>query len=318
MTRARIPRREWLAGVSALAFTEAFLSRLPAAHADAAETPEHPPLARFTTTYETNAEHRPRAFNVELATEAIDERSIAPGETFSFNATVGERTAAYGFEKSVVLRRRMLAEGVGGGTCQVASTLHAAALLAGLDIVSRTPHSRPSAYIRMGLDATVAFPGIDLELRNPRADRVTLRARATHGRLDVWLEADGTSRPRVSLTSEIIERTPCGRTIEHDPHMPESEVHVRAHGIPGYRVLRVREIAGEERIRRDERTDIYPPTPEQLVVSPSFDLGRLDLYDAEDTPEGRLTPAIFRDEPGVQQPALVQLRPTTRIVLDNG
>jgi hypothetical protein len=315
MTAPRLLRREWLSGALAVVFVETSLAGSRRARADATPDPglggvSRPPLARFTTTYETEGEHRPRAFNVELAADAIDGSVLPPGGVFSFNDTVGERTAAYGYQKSVVLRRHMLAEGTGGGPCQVASTLHAAALLAGLDVVERTAHSRPSAYIRMGLDATVVFPTVDLKLRNPRADRVVLRARAERGTLTAWAVADGPSRPHVTLTSEIVERIPYPRALERDASMPDDEVHVRAYGIPGYRTLRTRDIAWEERTRRDVRTDVYPPIPDVLVANLSV-VARLELDG------GRVTSATLKDEAGVRKPALVQLRPTTRIVLDN-
>jgi hypothetical protein len=317
MTSACLARREWLLGVGAVVLVETTLFRGRWARADAPSASVHPPLARFTTAYDADAEHRSRAFNVELAAEAVDGSAVAPGGMFSFNDTVGERTAAYGYEKSTVLRRRMLAEGTGGGTCQVASTLHAAALLAGLDVVERTAHSRPSAYIRMGLDATIVFPVVDLKLRNPRLDRIVLRANAARGTLHVWVEADGPSRPRVTVTSEIAERIPYARTIEHDPRVPENEVHARVYGIPGYRVDRTRSVTAEDGTRVDRRTDEYPPISEVLVASPFFDVRRLDVREAEETPEGRISPATIRDEASAQRPAPVQLRPTTRVVLDN-
>ena len=169
----------------------------------------------------------------------------------------------------------------------------------------------------MGLDATVVFPVVDLKLRNPRGDRVVLRARARRGTLEVWVEADGPSRPRVTVTSEIVERISYPRTVERDPHLPADQVHMRAYGIPGYWVDRTRIVLREEGTRMDRRTDEYPPIPEVLVASPSLDMRRLDLREAEDAPEGRISPVTIRDEPGALKPALVQLRPTTRVVVDN-
>jgi vancomycin resistance protein YoaR len=314
LARGRIARRELLAGTVAVVLAEATRARAEAA--PAAPGPPRP-LGRFTTLYETDLEHRPRALNVELAAEAVNGRAILPGGLFSFNDVVGERTAAFGFAKSVVLRHRMLAEGMGGGTCQVASTVHAAALLAGLDIVDRTPHSRPSAYIRMGLDATVVYPNVDLKVRNPRVDRFVLRAKAERGTLEVWVEAEGASRPHVTLTSEIVERSPFERSVERDPEVPDGEVHVRAHGIPGYRVLRTREIVTEDGTRLDRRMDHYLPTALVLAVCPSFDLARIDVRDVEERPTGPLRPPVFRDDRGAHVPALVQLRPSDRVVLDN-
>ncbi|MBX3219159.1 MAG: VanW family protein [Labilithrix sp.] len=275
-------------------------------------------LGRFTTTYAIDTEHKTRAFNVELAAEAVDGRTIAPGATFSFNDAVGERTAAFGYAKSVVLRDGMLAEGVGGGACQVASTLHAAALLAGLDVVARAPHSRPSAYIRMGLDATVAFPKVDLRLKNSGVVAVVLHARAARGVLEVWIDARGTVRPDVSLQSEILDRTPFARVVERDRAITDDKAHRKAFGIPGYRVRRTREVrAADGSVRRDVRIDVYPPTNEIVRVAPSFDESRLGARSGDED-EDEAAPAEIVVEPGAARPVRVQVRPTAVVTLDNG
>ena len=269
-------------------------------------------LGRFTTSYASDAAHKARAFNVELAAEAIHGKVIPRGGVFSFNDAVGERTAAFGFAKSVVIRDGMVAEGMGGGTCQVASTLHAAALLSGLDVARRAPHTRPSAYIRVGLDATVAYPAIDLKLKNPFEVPVSVRARAARGVLEVWLVA-ATVRPAVSLSSEILEWTPFPRVVERDRRLDEHTLRYRAFGIPGYRVRRTREVmAPDGAARRDVRIDVYPPVSEIVEVSPSFDESRLPWRRATGPGEG----LTILDE-GVLRPALVQLRPSTLVVLDN-
>ena len=264
-----------------------------------AETPHV--LGHFTTAYANDAEHRARASNVELAAEAIDRKVIAPGATFSFNDAVGERTAAFGFAKATVLRDGMLAEGTGGGTCQVASTLHAAALLAGLDIVSRAPHSRPSAYIRMGLDATVAFGTIDLKIRNPATEPVTIVVHRGKGTLDVALES-AAPKPAVTLTSEIVERTAFANVYERDRAITDEKIHVHAFGIPGFKVRRVRVVDG----RPDVRTDTYAPVNAVLRVMTAADAGT-------STEE----PVASVVDPEAVKPALVQARPSTLVTLDN-
>ena len=315
MNRARS-----LATILAIAGGLTVLAReTPLAAADAVA---RAPLARFTTSYAHDGAHHARAFNVELAAEAIDGKALAPGATLSFNDAVGERTAAFGFARSIVLRDGMIAEGTGGGTCQVASTLHAAAILAGLEIVERTPHSRPSAYIRMGLDATVAFPSLDLKLKNPRSDRVVVHARAGKGTLDVWLDADGPEKPAVTVTSEIVARTRFVRTIERDASVPKSTVRVKAFGIPGFRMQRTREVRSlDGRIRRDVRFDVYPPTTEILQVAPDFDVSRLVPQGPSDDeppePPTAPAPALVRDEAGLARPSPSQVRPSTRVVIEN-
>jgi vancomycin resistance protein YoaR len=275
----------------------------------AAAEPGPTVLGKFSTTYARDDEHKTRAFNVELAAEVIDGRVIPAGATFSFNDAVGERTAAFGFEKSAVIRDRMMAEGTGGGTCQVASTLYAAALLAGLDVVARAPHTRPSAYIRMGLDATVAFPKIDLKLANPTSVPVVLHAKGGKGRagtLEVWIEARGVKAPEVALSSEIVERLPQGRVVKHVRGRPAGELRLTAFGIPGYRVRRVREWRrADGSVQRDVRIDLYPPTPEILETAPSFD--------EEDLPETKIV-----IDPAAVRPVLVQLRPSMRVEWGSG
>lgn len=271
-------------------------------------------LGQFTTSYRADAEHKGRAFNVELAAEAIDGRTIAPGATFSFNGAVGERTAAFGYARAVVLRDAMIAEGTGGGTCQVASTLHAAALLAALEVVERAPHSRPSAYIRMGLDAVVVYGSIDLRLMNPWPEPVIVRARASRGRLEVSIRG-ASPKPEVSVRTDIVERMMPSRVIERDRAVPEGRAIIEAFGIPGYRVLRTREVRpAEGSARRDVRVDVYPPTPEIIRAAPSFDASRLSSRGAREdgAPPGPVTVG-----PGAHRPALVQLRPSTTVVLDN-
>jgi hypothetical protein len=274
----------------------AFLSALAVPLvARAARAADH--HASFRTTFVHDREHKTRAFNIELAASALDRRTIAPGATFSFNDAVGERTASFGFEKSIVLRDGMIAEGSGGGTCQVASTLHAAALLAGLDIVQRAPHTRPSAYIRMGLDATVAFGSIDLKIKNPRESAVVIRAKAESGAIDVAIEGSS-PKADVVLTSEIVERLPFMRTIERDPKCLDEKAHLFAFGIPGYRVRRVRTVRFGESEKRDVRVDLYPPTPEILRAR-----------------DPSATEVII--DPTAVRPLLVQLRPSTLVTLEN-
>jgi vancomycin resistance protein YoaR len=287
-------------------------------------------LARFSTTYANDAEHKARASNVELGAEAINGKVIAAGATLSFNDAVGERTAAFGYARSIVLRDGMIAEGMGGGACQVASTLHAAALLAGLEIVARAPHSRPSAYIRMGLDATVALgaaaPAIDLKLKNPLAVSLTIHAKAARGTLEVWFDGVGATRPDVTLTSEILERTAFSRVVERDKRAKEDTVRVKAFGIPGYRVKRTREIrAADGTVKRDVRIDVYPPTNEIVQVAPSLEESRIRVRggggadaDAESGPdEPNVKSAAVVVDASVARPLLVQLRPSTRVALDN-
>lgn len=123
-------------------------------------------LSQYSTQFKIDDEFN-RADNIKLAVKILNGTIIEPHQKFSFNESVGERTEVKGFKKATVLFMGMKRKGLGGGICQVSSTLYAAVMYGGLDIVQRTSHSRPSNYIKKGLDATVSFPELDLKFTNP-------------------------------------------------------------------------------------------------------------------------------------------------------
>lgn len=102
-----------------------------------------------------------RAENLRLAAEAINGYVIEPGATFSFNEVVGDTTAERGYKEAPVLYSSGLGSSDGGGICQVSTALYIAAVKADLEIVERHPHSVPSDYAPIGLDATIVYVGLD-------------------------------------------------------------------------------------------------------------------------------------------------------------
>lgn len=142
-------------------------------------------IGRYVTYY--NPGNVNRSHNIALAAEAIDSTVVFPGETFSFNRTVGQRTVARGYREAPVIVRGELSEGVGGGICQVSSTLYNAVDNAGLQIVERYAHSRNVAYVPPGRDATVSWYGPDFAFRNSLDQPVLIRAHAACGTMRVTL-----------------------------------------------------------------------------------------------------------------------------------
>jgi vancomycin resistance protein YoaR len=129
-----------------------------------------------------------RTTNITTAAGKIDGHVVEPNAVFSFNDVVGIRTAKNGYVSAPVLLQGRRTDDLGGGVCQVSSTLHAAAVLGGFVVVERRPHSLVPKYIEPGYDATVAFPAsceikdapcgkLDLKIRNPFSAPVTIRAR---------------------------------------------------------------------------------------------------------------------------------------------
>lgn len=188
-----------------------------------------------------------RRANVALAARVIDGVVVGPGEEFSFNRVVGERTAEAGYVDARVIVDGKNQPGLAGGICQVSSTLYNAALLAGMEIIERYAHSRPVPYLPPGLDATVAYGSLDLRWVNPWDHPVTISARleGSGTELSVAIEAPegAAAQPsRIRLVSEIVEVVearpagepgPTGRPIAGAP-MTKGQV-VEA-GQPGYKV----------------------------------------------------------------------------------
>ncbi|MDR1001407.1 MAG: VanW family protein [Clostridiales bacterium] len=120
------------------------------------------------TTYTTNVANRNE--NIRLASEIISGKMLQPGEVFSYYGVLGRVSAARGFKEAGILVNGQPDTGIGGGICQVSSTLYNACLEAGMQIVERHAHSRDVGYVPHGKDATVAWPSLDYKFRNNTAN----------------------------------------------------------------------------------------------------------------------------------------------------
>ncbi|EGW36991.1 vanW like family protein [Desulfosporosinus sp. OT] len=125
---------------------------------------EPKPIAQYATRFDPTLVNRTE--NIQLAITALDGKLLAPGESFSFNESVGERTVKAGYKEALIIEGNIFTLGLGGGVCQVSSTLYNAVILAHLEILERHRHSLPVNYVPPGQDATVAFPVLDFKFRN--------------------------------------------------------------------------------------------------------------------------------------------------------
>jgi putative cell wall-binding protein len=132
------------------------------------------PIAQYTTYFKVSEVNRTE--NIRLAAKALDGQLLAPGERFSFNERVGERTAEAGYKEALIIEGDVFTPGLGGGICQVSSTLYNAVMLAHLEIVERHPHSLPISYVPPGQDATVAYPYLDFKFRNSSKEYLLIRS----------------------------------------------------------------------------------------------------------------------------------------------
>jgi vancomycin resistance protein YoaR len=196
-------------------------------------------LGYWETHYSSTGVDSDRTYNLKVGADHLNGHILKPHEVFSFNEVVGDRTEKEGYRVAPVIQGGELIDGLAGGMCQIASTLHAAAFFAGLDIVSSTPHSRPSSYITMGLDSTVVYPSVDLKLSNPYDFPVVMHYSVNQGAVKV--ELLGKERPhRVIFEREIKTETPFPTETRLDPEAPAGQTFKLQEGYPGYTLIRRR------------------------------------------------------------------------------
>ena len=136
-------------------------------------------LATFTTRYDVSDVDR--TTNLRLACQKINGTVLLAGETFSYNDVVGARTVAAGYKNAKIYEAGQVVDGLGGGICQISSTLYNAALLANLEIVERRNHQFVTSYVPAGRDATVVYGSTDFKFKNTRQYPIRIVATANAG-----------------------------------------------------------------------------------------------------------------------------------------
>ncbi|NCP34270.1 MAG: hypothetical protein COZ06_33485 [Armatimonadetes bacterium CG_4_10_14_3_um_filter_66_18] len=155
-------------------------------------------LVEYATTY--NSSKVNRTHNLRVAGSFLDKVLLRAGVTFSYNDIVGPRLECKGYRPAAIFANGDVVDDIGGGVCQVASTMYNVALLAGLKIVQRRPHSRPVDYCPPGRDATVYFGQTDLRFRNNTALPLYFRTSVGSGRVRVMALGNRSQRVQVELT----------------------------------------------------------------------------------------------------------------------
>ena len=193
-------------------------------------------VSRYETIYGGDSN---RIHNVQLVARLVDHKLIAPGSTFSFNRSTGARTADKGFLEAPVIINGELSTGLGGGVCQVSTTVFNAAYEAGLKITSRTNHALYISHYPQGRDATVNYPDVDLQFVNDTDHWLLLRTFVGSSSLVVDLygaplhrRVESETRPLVTTGGAPVKRIPdpnlyVGLTAVDESGSPSSSTSVR-------------------------------------------------------------------------------------------
>jgi len=211
-----------------------------------------------------------RIHNVQLVAHLVDRALIAPGATFSFNGTTGERTAAKGFREAPVIINGELQNGLGGGICQVSTTVFNAAYEAGLPITARTNHALYISHYPLGRDATVNYPDIDLKFVNDTQHWLLLRTWVGSSSLTVTLYGAPQNRRVESIASplRVVGPPPVAKTV--DATLKQGETVVDDPGVPAQSTSVERKVYNPNGTLRSDATwtSSYRAEPRVIRVGP--------------------------------------------------
>lgn len=136
-------------------------------------------LATFTTRYD--ASNTDRTTNLRIACQKLNEKVVLAGDTFSYNQALGERTVAAGYRNGKIYENGEVVDGIGGGICQISSTLYNAVLMANMKVTERRNHQFVTSYVPAGRDATVVYGLTDFKFKNTRTYAIKIKASVSNG-----------------------------------------------------------------------------------------------------------------------------------------
>ncbi len=233
-------------------------------------------VAEYSTKF--NKTLKGRTENIKIAGKIINGYILSPEEVFSFNKTVGERTEERGYKEAVVFIDNQAVPDIGGGVCQVSSTLYNLALLTDLEIIERMNHSLPISYVPLGRDATVNYGNIDLKFKNTYGGYLLLTAQVIENNLTVKFFGKNKPDTIIEIFSETIKTIPPPVTIKKDFNLAKGEVRIKQ-GTSGYVVnLWKKYFNGENENRVLISKDTYNPTPTILYMGEKIE-ERQDVND---------------------------------------
>lgn len=225
-------------------------------------------LGQCTTDF--NPGNKGRTTNVLLATDFCNGIILMPGQVFSYNDSVGPRTYERGFKDATVYVGNSAEDGVGGGICQVSSTIYYAALRADLKIVERYAHSRMVTYVPLGEDATVAWGSKDFKFENNTPFPMKVVTSHKTNTLTVKLYGTQTQNKTVKIETTQLSKTPFEVVYEIDETLPLGTEEVKSNGYTGYKTesWRVVYIDGVEVSRTLENKSTYKKYDKVILHNP--------------------------------------------------
>lgn len=226
-------------------------------------------LSSFSTRYD--ASNYPRTTNLKLAMNKLNGVVVASGETFSYNKTLGKRTAAAGYKEAGGYAAGGVVQTLAGGICQISSTLYDAVVYANLDIVERHNHMFLAGYVGAGKDATVVYGALDFKFKNTRKYPIMIKTSIGNGiaKIDIYGIKEDVEYD-VDIVTSILSYTPFKVIYENDNSLEEGQQKVTQNGMNGCKSItyKVVKLNGTEVSRTVLSSDTYDPMNKIIKVGP--------------------------------------------------
>ena len=224
-------------------------------------------LGDFETDYSSSVKNRKE--NIRLAASKFNNMKLNPGDEISFNDVVGEISEKTGFKSATVIVGGEYESGIGGGICQVSTTLYNSLILSDLEITERHNHSRPIHYVDLGTDAAVARGYKDLKFKNNTNNPILILSEANGEKLNFKVLGNGSDRDyEVKIIPQLLGTVSPGVDTIYSDALPEGESTVRESGARGYSYKTYKEIIknGEVVEKKEISKSYYVPKDKVVVV----------------------------------------------------
>lgn len=227
-------------------------------------------LASTVTSFGTGTVNgQNRKFNMQLAVKTINQLILLPGEEFSFNKVVGPRDVEHGYKTAHVYIRGRIEDGIGGGICQVSTTMYSAVLAADLEVTERKNHSFTVGYVPLGQDATAFYGGTDFRFVNSTKWPIKLLSNVNGNKIHFSIMGTNENPGKtVIISNKILSKTPHTVQTTEDPTLPIGTEKQTQEGLDGYVVETYKTIKADGKVISQKKlhTSKYNPCTQMLIV----------------------------------------------------
>lgn len=224
-------------------------------------------VSSFSTDFGNSPEGR--ITNIQIATNTLNGILLMPGDTFSFNKFIGNTTTEKGYKEAPIIINNKLETGIGGGLCQVSTTLYNAIIRTNIKSIERVNHSIAPAYIEPGFDATVSNKNVDYKFKNTLPYPIYIEGYTNDGKITFNVHSNTSlNKVKYNLVNEIYEKTAPKKVEEADPTLPKGTIKKVQSAKPGckVKVYLVRYENNKEVSRELISTDLYKPSDEIIKI----------------------------------------------------